>query len=182
MLGNPPTVSKPKEKEKPAEIPAWLTDLVHKNFGDDVEVFSGDPTVYFTGDFDGDGVEDIAVIVRTQHPDAHAIDLNYKVINPEGEYYGGFLAKHMSTGDMVRWQERRLIAVIHGAGEKSWKADAPKAKYMMIDLPFTRLYVAKQKYKKKVITVLSMDSDTVASMVYWNGKKYRYEPIGTSAN
>src|SRR5882724_6160466 len=56
------------EKAKPAEIPAWLTDLVKKQFGSDFEVFSGDPQVLFTGDFDGDGVEDAAIVVRAQHP------------------------------------------------------------------------------------------------------------------
>ena len=54
---------------------------------------------------------------------------------------------------------------------------------MLINVPFSRMSVKKIKVKKKIqMAVYAQDSTTQgeSGAVYFDGKKYRYQPLGTS--
>jgi hypothetical protein len=81
--------------------------------------------------------------------------------------------------------ERNLvILVIHGAGAEAWRSDTPKAKYVIINLPLKRIAVKKlQLRKRQVNAIFAVEADASAgdSVVFWDGKQYRYQPIGTNS-
>ena len=177
LIAIPPTAK--KEKAKPAEIPAWLTELVKKQFGSEFEVFAGDPQVLFTGDFDGDGVEDAAIVVRAQHPLAGMVDHNFKAFSPEEDYYGFGDPTVMSGASFLKWQEQRLLVVIHGAGASAWRADAPKAKFLIVNVPFIQMSMTKVLVKKHSVSAINGSNLSSTGVIFWDGKKYKFLPTGT---
>jgi len=181
ILGDPPIVTPPPSKEqmKPAEVPAWLTELVVKQFGKEFEIFPKDHQVLFTGDLDGDGVEDAVIVVRSAHPQVGATEHNYKILAPEEEYYGWGEAKTFLDAQTSRWQEQRIFLVIHGAGAQGWRSETPKAKFVMVNLPFEKIQLTTSTLKKKTRAIIEGENKTMTSIVFWTGKKYKFDPTGT---
>jgi len=182
ILGNPPvyTPAPAKELLKPAEVPPWLTELVAKQFGKEFEIFPKDHQVLFTGDLDGDGVEDAVIVVRSEHPLLGITEHNYKLVAPEEEYYGWKDAKVFANTQVVRWQDQRILLVIHGSGVQGWRAENPKAKFVFINLPFEKIQLSIAKIKKRTQSIIAGDSTVFNAVVFWDGKRYKFSPGGLS--
>ena len=74
-----------------------------------------------------------------------------------------------------------VLLIIHGAGEKAWRAQEPKAKFVVVNLPFTKVALSAVRLRKKEVAAIAAEErDTVSSLIYWDGKKYKYEPNGAS--
>ena len=58
----------------------------------------------------------------------------------------------------------------------NWRA--PKAKFVIINLPFDSLALGRMPIKKKktVNTIHAVELGGLGSDVYWDGKKYKWEP------
>ena len=82
--------------------------------------------------------------------------------------------------------ERRGISllIIHGAEKGAWQAETPKAKFVLINLPFKTLTVKRLTVKKKMILGVYMEEkgegEDSSSVVFWDGKKYRYQLLGST--
>jgi hypothetical protein len=82
--------------------------------------------------------------------------------------------------------ERRgvTLLIVHGAEKDAWRAETPKAKFLMINLPFKTLAVKKLALKKKTVLGIYMEErgegEDTSSVLYWDGKKYRYQQLGSS--
>jgi len=65
----------------------------------------------------------------------------------------------------------RYVLVVH-----NWRA--PKAKFVIINLPFDSLAVGRIAIKKKktVNTIHAVETGGLAAEVYWDGKNYKWEP------
>ena len=75
-----------------------------------------------------------------------------------------------------------MLLVIHGSGAEAWRAATPKAKFVIINLPFKQITVKKLKVKKKTVMAIYAEEtgpDRMTSALFWDGKKYRYQPIGS---
>ena len=75
-----------------------------------------------------------------------------------------------------------VLLVIHGAGAEAWRAATPKAKFVIINLPFKQIAVKKLAVKKKTVMAIYAEEtggDRMTSATFWDGKKYRYQPIGS---
>ena len=181
LLGNPPVYTPPpsKEKMKPAEVPAWLNELVVKQFGKEFEIFPNDHQVLFTGDLDGDGIEDAVIVVRSEHPLLGASSHNFVPLSPEEDYYGWGKASTFAGSQTVRWEEQRILLIIHGSGPQAWRSETPKAKFVMVNLPFEKIQLTVAKIKKRTEAVISGDSMTFSATIFWDGKKYKFDPTGT---
>jgi len=158
----------------PAAIDDDTRKFVLANFG---SAFTPAPppgkntAVLFTADFDGDGQEDAVIIAQTKEPFAKAVELDYKVIDPYDEYFGWGNAR-----DTARFAEKddraRVLLIVH-----SWRAAVPKAKFVVINVPFDHLAVESVSLKKKQRTVISAsEEDSMRSYLYWDGKKWRFAP------
>jgi hypothetical protein len=179
-------------------VPADLADIVKKQFGSDFTIVSEAPyakitgatnmeidaakwQTFLTGDLDGDGAEDAVIVARNKNSMIGADAYNYKVIDAVNDHFGYGNPKvtvDFNANDPVH---NLVLLVIHGAGAEGWRAATPKAKFVLINVPFERVQLGRGKVKKRTVDAIRVEeSDTVASVLFWDGKKYRYIPGGGS--
>jgi hypothetical protein len=169
---------------EPEAAPTVDNDFIHQQFGEEFALVAmSKPLVR---DIDGDGVNDLVIVARSKKPMIDAAEHNYKVIDPYYSFYGYGDPKLTSTFGAEDPMEKNLvILVIHGAGPEAWRSETPKSKFVIINLPFKRIAVRRlQKGKKVVNAIFAVEADASAgdSAVFWDGKTYRYEPIGTGGD
>jgi len=165
-----------------ASEPVVDNAFVEQQFGSNCKLI-GMPSL--RGDLDGDGVEDLVIPAHCNSPLMDQAENSYVVIDPYNTFFGYGNPK-VTTAFVADDPQRRgfSLLVIHGAGPDAWHAAVPKAKFMLVNIPFRDVRVRKLQVKKKVvhmaIYVAETGGDSMTSVVYWDGKKYRYDPMGSS--
>jgi hypothetical protein len=156
--------------------------FIQKQFGSTCKLMPGPPQL--KADLDGDGIEDLVVAGHCTNPLTDQAEDNFTVIDPYNQFYGygdtKITTKFASEDPAVRGL---VLLVIHGAGPAAWRADKPKAKFVIINLPFKQITVKKLYVKKKTVMAIYSEEtggDHMTSTIFWDGKKYRYQPIGSS--
>jgi len=150
--------------------PLNLQTLVDAQFG---AGFSVDPKFKaLSADFDSDGAEDMAIVAIAKNPLANSIDKKFKVVDPYDGYFGfgdtKITTKFSNFGDGTS----HCVLIIH-----DWNSSNPKAKFVIVNLPFEKLELGKTPYKKKSVVGLSaQEGGGLNAMVFFDGKKYRWEP------
>jgi len=158
-------------------IPPALIELVKKQFGPAHSVVDDFTPVLLTGDLNGDGVEDAVIVGRSKNPLVDAKEFGYKVLDPHHAYFGFSDPKVTYEFNLRDPLRNRFLLVIHGAGADAWRADTPQGKFVLINVPFDRLAIGRILVKKKVMSAISAEESSVlTSAVYWDGKKYKWEP------
>jgi hypothetical protein len=158
-------------------------DFVHQQFGDSCSL---DPQWKpITGDLNADGVEDIVMIARCTNPVIDQDEKDFKVIDPMNSFYGYGNPKVTSGFGQTDPRLKGIsLLIIHGAGTDAWRSATPQAKYVVINIAVKTIAVKKMKINKKkstaAIYVQEAAADQMNSAIYWDGKKYRYEPMGAS--
>lgn len=165
-----------------APSPAVDNDFVHQQFGDSCSL---EPKwAPMIGDLNGDGVDDIVIVARCKNPLIDQDDKNYKVIDPLDSFYGYGNTK-ITSGFGQEDPRLRGIAllVIHGAGKDAWRSATPGAKFVIINLAVKTITVKKMRISKKKTTIAiyveEAAGDQMTSAIFWDGKKYRYDPLGS---
>jgi hypothetical protein len=155
-------------------------DFVQREFGNQFTLL---PEVQATfGDLDGDGVEDVAIAARCKNPMLDQGEHNYTVVDPYYDYFGygdPKLTTTFSTGDPT--QRGLVVLIIYGAGKDGWRSATPKSKYVLVNLPYRTISVRKMKMKKKTIEAIYVEEAGEmgdSSAVFFDGKKFRYVPMG----
>jgi hypothetical protein len=136
-------------------------------------------------DVDGDGVDDLVIAAVSKKPMLDAGDHNYRVIDPYYTFYGYGDPQLTATFGSEDLQTKNLvILIINGSGKDAWRAEVPKAKYVVINMPFKSISVRRLQVKKKVVinAIFSEEADSTAvdSVIFWDGRQYKYHPIGAS--
>lgn len=188
----PPLTPEQEEAVAKARQMGELMAVVKKQFGPDLQIAetSTEITVRYlhpdkkkevgwkyllTGDLDGDGVEDAVIVVRFKNPLAGQAQFDYKVVDPYFTYHGYGNPKVTVEFQSDDPRNNHMILVIHGAGKEGWRAETPKAKFVIVNLPFEKLSVAPLMVKKKkVMAIMAEEGDGGTSSVYWDGKKYKW--------
>ena len=163
--------------------PAVTNELIHKQFGDNCSLLPGPPQ--FVADMDDDGIEDLVVAARCKNPMADKDEYAFVVADPYDSFLGYSDIKVTSTFASDEPDRRGIsLLIIHGAEKDSWRAEKPKAKFLLINLPFKSLTVKRLAQKKKTILGIYMEEkgegEDTSSVIYWDGKKYRYETLGST--
>ena len=191
----PPLTPEQEEAAAKAQRRGEVMEVVKKQFGPDLDIAetSSEITAQYlhpdkkkegrwkyllTGDLDGDGVEDAVIIVRFKNPMAGQTQYDYKVVDPYFAYHGYGNPKVTAAFQSEDPRYNHMLLIIHGAGPEGWRAEKPKAKYVIINLPFEFLSIAPvvvdKKKKKKVMGIMAEEADGASSSCYWDGKKYKW--------
>lgn len=157
--------------------------FIHQQFG---EEFSLTPiSAPYSRDVDGDGVEDLVIVARSKKPMLDAAEHGYKVVDPYYDFYGYGDPKLTATFGSEDLTEKNLvILVINGAGAEAWRSQTPKSKFVIINVPLKKASVRRLQLRKKQINAIfaeEADSSAGDSVIFWDGKNYKYQPIGTGA-
>ncbi len=163
---------------------ADLAAVVKQQFGDTFAVKTKFPTPLIVADFDGDGVEDAAIVATSSEPFPDSYAFKYKVVDPYNAYFGfGDPAQtaNLTTLDPARNHD---LLVIFGAGKEGWHAAVPKAKFVMINVPCDDIAVGRMLIKKDkppVFVIKARENQLMDSAVWWDAKKkrWRWEPGDT---
>jgi hypothetical protein len=174
-----------------AELPADLQNIVTVQFGKDCKVAMQRSSIvvnyriktddkwnpFFTADLDHDGVEDAIIVARCENPVARKDEFGYVMTDPYMAFHGygdPKITQEFASGDPM---QGHIVLIIHGAGAEAWRAEKPKAKFLVLNLPFTQLgmtNVVARKGKPPVRALLLQEGETMSSVLYWDGKKYRW--------
>lgn len=136
-------------------------------------------------DLNSDGVEDIVLVARCKNALIDQGEKNYKVIDPMDSFfgYGNPVITTSFAPDDPKLRGISLL-VIHGSGPEAWRSETPLSKFVIINMPVKRLSVKRMKISRKklanAIYVEEATGDQMTSAIFWDGKKYRYEPLGSS--
>jgi hypothetical protein len=155
-------------------------EFVQQQFGDQFTLLPEIGAAF--GDLDGDGVEDVVIAARCKNPMLDQGDHNYTVIDPYNEFFGYGNPKITTTFSEGVPERRGLVMlIIHGAGPDGWRSATPKAKYVIVNLPFRTLSVRKMKLRKKTVEAIYVEEAGEmgdSSVVFFDGRKFRYVPMG----
>jgi hypothetical protein len=157
-------------------------DFVQKAFGKDFTIV---PEVGAAlGDLDGDGVEDAVIAARCKNPLLDEAEHSYTVIDPYYTFFGYGDPKVTMTFVEENPQMKNLVVlIIHGVGPDAWRSATPKAKFVIINLPYRALTVRKMAIGKKTVEAIYAEEGNnmnETSAVFFDGKKYKYIPMGSS--
>lgn len=175
-------VPPPPPAHATSPVPAVTDEYVHKEFGDGCSVLDGPPQ--FVGDLDGDGVDDLVVAARCKNPMADQAEYGFHVTDPYGSFLGFGDVKVTSSFSSDEPERKGMcLLIVHGVGSEAWRSDKEKPKFLLINLPFKTLSVKRLTLKKKTVLGVYMEEqgegEATSSVVFWDGKKYRYQILGS---
>ncbi|MFZ0361876.1 MAG: hypothetical protein ABSC07_16215 [Terriglobales bacterium] len=134
------------------------------------------------GDLDGDGIEDVAIAARCKNPMVDQAEHNYTVVDPYYDFFGYGDPKLTTTFSEPDPKLRGLVVlIIDGADKGGWQSATPKAKYVIVNLPYKTLSVKKMRTRKRNVEAIYVEEAGEmggSSAVFFDGKKFRYVPMG----
>jgi hypothetical protein len=179
------------QKKQPPAAPAHATspspavtdEYIHKQFGDNCSLLAGPPQ--FVADLDGDGIDDLVVAAKCKNPMADKDEYSFVVADPYDSFLGYTDVKVTSTFASDQPERRGVsLLIVHGAGKDAWRAETPKAKFLLINMPFKTVSVKRLARKKETILGIYMEEagegESSSSVIFWDGKKYRYQLLGST--
>ena len=156
--------------------------FVQKQFGSTCSLIGLEP---FEADLNSDGIEDIVIPARCTNPMMDQAEDGFIVVDPYNSFFGYGNPK-VTTQFASEDPDRRgySLLVIHGAGAEAWRSTTPRAKFIIVNMPFKDVVVKKMAIKKKkpIMGIFTQETggDQATSVLFWDGKRYKYKPLGSS--
>ncbi|HLJ86761.1 MAG TPA: hypothetical protein VKZ53_08050 [Candidatus Angelobacter sp.] len=164
-----------------ADLPA----LMKQDFGPNFTLPAKFPTPMITGDFDGDGVEDAAIVVDIKDPFPDSYEYKYKVADPYHEFFGFGNPSETAAFTARESRNSHSIVVIFGAGADNWRTADPKAKFVLVNVPFDTVETGRMLVKKNkppIFVIKAVEAELMDANVFWDAKRkrWRWEPGATA--
>jgi hypothetical protein len=161
-----------------------LPAVVKQQFGSTFALQEKFPTPLITADFDGDGVEDAVLVATSNEPFPDSYAFKYTVVDPYSSYFGMNNPQQsaaFSPADPTHYHD---LLVILGAGPEGWRSATPKAKFVMINVPFDTIAVGRMLIKKDkppIFMIRTREAELMDAAVFWDAKKkrWRWQPGDT---
>lgn len=178
------TVARPQTQPPAAPAPQssnkmeTIAPLVKQQFGSSFTVNASMATSLLVADFDGDGVEDVAIVADSKDPLPDSYAFKYSVSDPYNAFFGMTdprIARSFGRADPGHSHD---ILVIFGQGADAWRTAAPKAKFAIIDVPFDSVELSRMLVKKNkppIFTIKVQEAELMDSTIYWDAKKKRWK-------
>jgi hypothetical protein len=158
------------------------SEFVQKQFGTEFTLVPSHAPLI--ADLDGDQVQDLVIVAKAKNPLVDEAEHSYKVLDPYDSFFGVGDPKITSQFGAEEPDRRGLVLlIIHGAGSEAWHADIPKAKFVIINLPFRQVSIKRIQIKKKLVPSVYAEEaggTQMTSVIFFDGKKYKYQPMGSS--
>jgi hypothetical protein len=155
-------------------------EFVQKQFGKEFTLLPEFGAVF--GDLNGDSVEDIVIAARCKNPMLDQGEHNYTVMDPYYDFFGygePSVTTKFSASDPAN--RGLVVLIIHGSGPDGWRSATPKAKYVIVNLPYRTISVRKMKLHKRTIEAVYIEEASdfgESSALFFDGRKFRYVPMG----
>jgi len=166
--------------QQPAPARKIDNEFVQGQFGDQFTILPEILPAF--GDLDGDGVEDVVMAARCKNPMLDEAEHKYTVMDPYYDYFGYGDPKLTTTFSEGDPQRRGLVVlIIHGTGKDGWRSATPKGKYVIVNLPYRTISIRKMQLRKKTIEAIYIEETSDlgdSSALFFDGKKFRYVPMG----
>lgn len=161
-----------------APKPESIAPLVKQQFGSSFTVSTKMPQSFVLGDFDSDGVEDVAIVVDSTDPMLDAYEFKYTVADPYNSFFGYGNPNVTASFNKHDKEHSHILLVIFGAGTDAWRAATPKAKFALINVPFDTVATSRlmvKKNKPPITVIRTIEAEILDSSVYWDVKKKRWK-------
>ncbi|MGE5324494.1 MAG: hypothetical protein ACM3SW_16630 [Actinomycetota bacterium] len=161
-----------------------FVQLMQQQFGSSFTLEQKSPTPVITTDLDGDGVEDLVMVAQSKDPLPDSYQYKYTVEDPYNSFFGfGDVRETVGMGRLDPAQNHALL-VVFGVGAQTWRAATPKAKFVLINVPFDSIEVGRMLIKRKkppIFVIKAVEAQVMESSVFWDAKKkrWRWEPGNT---
>jgi hypothetical protein len=100
---------------------------------------------------------------------------NYKTLDPYNDSFGYGNPK-ITMSFNTDSSKARYILIAHNA-------QSPKLKFVLVNVPFVKIRTGHMMRKKKPLAAIEVTDETgVEAAVYFTGKKYKWEIIGSEAD
>ncbi|MGA2415077.1 MAG: hypothetical protein ABSF59_11540 [Candidatus Sulfotelmatobacter sp.] len=182
MLASDKKQPPPPPVHAKSPVPAVTDEYIHKEFGENCSLLPGPPQ--FVADLDYDGVDDLVVAARCKNPMADQAEYGFHVADPYDSFLG-FGDVKVTSSFASDEPERKGVSllIVHGVGSQAWRSEKEKPKFLLINLPFKTLAVKRLALKKRTILGIYMEErgegEATSSVLFWDGKKYRYQILGS---
>lgn len=173
---------------------AVVTEALKASFGSSLEAVTAFQPFYLTGDFNGDGAQDVVIVVRLKGQRSE-LPTSVNVLNP---FYR--TTEPIFPADPVV-KPTLAFAIIHGT-RAGWKTPPPAAKFLLVGespiliLENDRATSGRVQDAKGLMEIMSkrgkrrgaswpaaaakgdlivLGTEATESILYWNGRTYRWE-------
>lgn len=179
----PQTASQPAAADPSSLSQAQLAALVKQQFGDTFTIPAKYAKAVMTADFDGDGVEDLAIVANSKDPLPDSYHFKYEVADPYNAYFG-MNSPQLSASFSADPEHAYHLLVIFGSGKDGWRAATPKAKFVLINVPFDTVELGRMLISKKkppIFVIKALEARIMNAAIFWDAKKkrWRWEPGDT---
>ncbi|HZD94426.1 MAG TPA: hypothetical protein VE133_09240, partial [Candidatus Sulfotelmatobacter sp.] len=161
----------------PAAETASLSALIKQQFGSTFTLPAKFSTLTVTADFDGDGVEDVAIVANSKDPLPDSYEFKYEVADPYHAYFG-FGDPQLTSSFRADPDHTHHLLVIFGEGKDAWHAAIPKTKFVLVNVPFDSVEVGRMLVSKKkppIFVIKALEAQVMDSAVWWDAKKKRWK-------
>jgi hypothetical protein len=154
-----------------------LDALIKQQFGATFSVTPKFSTPVLVADFDGDGVEDVAIVANSKDPLPDSYSFKYEVADPYHAYFG-MGNPRFTAGFRADPEHSHDLLIIFGSGKEAWHAATPKAKFVLINLPFDSVELGRMLVSKKkppIFIIRTIEAQIMDSAIWWDAKKKRWK-------